>query len=458
MPQVLNFPPNFTWGAATSAYQIEGAWDQDGRGLSIWDTFSHTPGTTYHNDNGDVAADHYHRWQEDIRLMAKIGLKAYRFSISWPRIFPEGKGKINPEGLDFYDRLVDGLLEYQILPYPTLFHWDLPQALQDKGGWGERQTAYYFADYAQAVGERLSDRVTHWITHNEPFVAALLGHFTGEHAPGAQDIGLALQATHHLLLSHGLAVQALRASAANPLQVGITLNLETVQPASQNNEEDQNAAWRFDGIINRMFLDPIFLGAYPNDMLSLFQPFFKDVLPGDLEQISGPIDFLGINSYSRAVIRHDPDIPLISASQVLPVGNEYSMMWEIYPQGLYELLNRVWKDYQPAKIYVTENGVPVPDDLDHDGRVRDYRRIRYLRDHMIQAHRALMEGVPLHGYFVWSLLDNFEWAYGYRMRFGLIYVNFDTLERTIKESGRWYASVIEQNGVDSQPGGPFLPC
>jgi beta-glucosidase len=457
MTNLLTFPPNFTWGVATSAYQIEGAWDQDGRGLSIWDTFSHTPGNIYHDQNGDIAADHYHRWQKDIQLMAELGLKAYRFSISWPRVLPEGRGKVNPAGLDFYDRLVDELLENEIQPFPTLFHWDLPQALQDQGGWGERQTAYYFADYARAVGERLSDRVTHWITHNEPFVAALLGHFTGEHAPGVQDISLALQATHYLLLSHGLAVQALRNSSTSPLEVGITLNLETIHPASQS-EEDQKAAMRFDGVINRMFLDPIFHGSYPDDTLEMFQPFFKGILPGDLEQISVPIDFLGVNSYSRAVIRYDPDSPLINASQVLPVGNEYSMMWEIYPQGLYELLNRVWKDYQPEVIYVTENGVPVPDDRDHDGRIRDYRRIRYLRDHIIQAHHAMTEGVPLHGYFVWSFLDNFEWAYGYRMRFGLIYVDFDTLERTIKESGRWYANVIEQNGVDSDPGGPFIPC
>jgi beta-glucosidase len=457
MTNMLKFPQDFIWGVATSAYQIEGAWDQDGRGLSIWDTFSHTPGNIYHDQNGDVAADHYHHWQEDINLMAQLGLKAYRFSIAWPRILPEGKGKINPSGLDFYDKLVDGLLEQGIQPFPTLFHWDLPQALQDQGGWGERQTAYYFAEYARAVSERLSDRVTHWITHNEPFVAAILGHFTGEHAPGTQDIGVALHATHHLLLSHGLAVQALRASSTNPLRVGITLNLETIHPASEN-EEDRNAAWRFDGIINRMFLDPIFHSAYPDDILSLFQPFFKGVLPGDLEQISAPIDFLGINSYSRAVIRYDPDVPLVNASQVLPAGNEYSMMWEIYPKGLYELLNRVWSDYQPGVIYVTENGVPVPDDLDHDGRVRDYRRIRYLRDHIAQVHRSMTEGVPLRGYFVWSLLDNFEWAYGYRMRFGLIHVNFETLERTVKESGRWYADVIEHNRVDSGPGGPFLPC
>jgi len=457
MPQILTFPKDFIWGVATSAYQIEGAWDQDGRGPSIWDTFSHTPGKIYQDQNGDIAADHYHRWQEDIRLMAQLGLKAYRFSISWPRILPQGKGKINPAGLDFYDRLVDGLLENGIEPFPTLFHWDLPQALQDQGGWGERQTAYYFADYASAVSERLSDRVTHWITHNEPFVAAILGHFTGEHAPGEQDISLALKATHHLLLSHGLAVQALRTSASSSLQVGITLNLETIHPASPS-QEDREAAWRFDGIINRMFLDPIFRGEYPDDTLSMFQPFFKGILPGDLEQISIPINFLGINSYSRAVIRHDPDFPLVNVSQVLPVGNEYSMMWEIYPSGLYELLNRVWRDYHPSVIYITENGVPVPDDQDRDGRVRDYRRIRYLRDHIIQAHRALMEGVPLHGYVVWSLLDNFEWAYGYRMRFGLIYVDFNSLERTIKESGRWYADVIEHNGVDSQPGGSFLPC
>lgn len=457
MPNYLIFPENFTWGAATSAYQIEGAWNEDGRGPSIWDTFSHTPGKTYRNHNGDVAADHYHRFQEDIHIMADMGLKAYRFSIAWPRVIPGGAGAVNMPGLDFYDRLVDVLLNMGIQPFATLFHWDLPQALQDQGGWGNRQTAYHFAEYAQVVAKRLGDRVKHWITHNEPFVAAILGHFTGEHAPGAQDISLALKAAHHLLLSHGLSVEALRASANTPFQIGVTLNLEPVHPASHS-EEDQRAAQRFDGILNRMYLDPILRAEYPQDIVEMFGPLFPETHANDLKQIAIPIDFLGVNYYTRTVIRHDPDFPLIQASQIQPIGNEYSMMWEIYPPGLYELLTRIWKDYQPAAIYVTENGIPVPDDKDHDGRVRDYRRIRYLRDHLVQIHCAITDGLPLRGYFVWSPFDNFEWAYGYRMRFGLVHVDFDTLERTVKESGHWYAEVIAKNGFDPQAGGAFFPC
>jgi beta-glucosidase len=270
MSKFLSFPESFTWGAATSAYQIEGAWNEDGRGASIWDTFSHTPGKTYRNHNGDVAADHYHRMQEDVRLMADLGLKAYRFSIAWPRVIPEGAGAVNAPGLDFYDRLVDALLERGLQPFPTLFHWDLPQALQDQGGWGNRETVHHFAEYARVVANRLGDRVTHWITHNEPFVAAILGHFTGEHAPGAQDISLALKVAHHLLLSHGLSVEALRVNASLPIQVGITLNLQPIHPESES-EEDRDAAWRFDGVFNRMFLDPVLRAEYPQDIVEMLR-------------------------------------------------------------------------------------------------------------------------------------------------------------------------------------------
>ncbi len=444
--KVVRFPEGFSWGAATSAYQIEGAWKEDGRGVSIWDTFSHLPGRTYHGDTGDVACDHYHRWREDVELMARLGLKAYRFSIAWPRVLPEGVGQINSAGLDFYDRLVDALLERGIEPFPTLYHWDLPQVLQDRGGWPNRDTAFHFAEYARVVAERLGDRVSYWITHNEPFVAAVAGYLRGQHAPGIQDPAAALRAGHHLLLSHGLAVQAVRAAARRPVSVGIALNLSPVHPASEA-PLDQAAARRMDGFLNRLFLDPIFLGRYPEDVRRLLGPLFPKVQPEDLQTIAQPLEFLGVNYYSRLVVRHDPSIPLLQALQVQPEGSEYSQMWEIYPPGIYELLLRVWNDYRPPAIWVTENGVCVPDGVDADGRVRDARRIAFLRDHLVQVHRALTEGVPVRGYFVWSLLDNFEWTYGYSMRFGLIYVDYDTLARTVKDSGWWYARVIRENAV-----------
>lgn len=446
-PTFLRFPDNFIWGTATSAYQIEGALNEAGRGLSIWDTFGRTPGKIHGCATGDVAADHYHRWAEDVRLMADLGLKTYRFSIAWPRILPAGTGAVNPAGLDFYDRLVDALLANGITPYVTLYHWDLPQTLQDRGGWANRDTAVHFAEYARVVAERLSDRAVHWITHNEPFVAAMAGHFTGEHAPGLQDPFAALKATHHLLLSHGLAVEALRASARRPLKMGITLNLNPVHPASDS-EADRQAAIRFDGILNRLFLDPVLRGRYPDDMLALLGLLMPQTTADDLARIATPLDFLGVNYYSRTIVRHDPNVPIIEASQIHPHGNEYSGMWEIYPPGMYELLTRIWNEYRPPMdILVTENGICVPDGVDFDGRVRDERRIRYLHKHIAQVHRAIADGVPVRGYFVWSLIDNFEWAHGYGKRFGLAYVDFVTLARTIKDSGRWYAQVIRENGV-----------
>jgi beta-glucosidase len=444
--QLLHFPDGFTWGAATSAYQIEGAVNEDGRGPSIWDTFCRQPGKVWQGQNGDVAADHYHRWREDVALMAELGLKAYRFSIAWPRVLPAGTGQVNPAGLDFYDRLVDALLEKGIEPFVTLYHWDLPQALQDRGGWTKRETAEAFAEYARVVAGRLGDRVTHWITHNEPFVAVILGHFNGEHAPGRKNPLDTAWAYRHVMVSHGLAVQALRATAGRPIQVGIVLNLHPVHPASDA-REDARAARRFDGLLNRMFLDPVLRGRLPADVEKMFGLLFK-INDEDLRTIAAPIDFLGINYYTRSVMRHDKGVPFVQATEVRPEGNEYSEMWEIYPEGLYELLSRVWKDYRPAQMFVTENGIPVPDVLEADGHVHDVRRTAYLHDHIAQVHRAIADGVPVRGYFVWSLLDNFEWAYGYQMRFGLTYVDYETLKRTVKDSGKWYAEVIRRNGVE----------
>jgi len=434
---------------ATSAYQIEGAWNEDGKGRSIWDTFCRRPGKIHNGESGDVAADHYHRWAEDVRLMAALGLKAYRFSISWSRVLPQGEGTVNAAGLDFYDRLVDALLAVGIEPFATLFHYDLPQALQNRGGWARRETAEHFAEYARVVAERLGDRVTDWITHNEPYVTAVNGHLSGEHAPGKRNPFIVLPVAHHLLLSHGYAVEALRAACRRPVRVGIALNLNPIYPASDS-EKDLRAAARFDGMLNRMFLDPLLRGRYPDDMRALFGWLFPKIRPGDMERIAAPLDFVGVNYYSRVVVRRNCLVPLIWGWPIRPPGNEYSEMWEIYPPGIYDLLARIWQDYQPAEIIVTENGICVPDRLDADGRVRDERRIRYLRDHIAQVHRAMADGVPVRGYLVWSLLDNFEWNLGYRMRFGLAHVDYRTQTRTIKDSGRWYARVIQENGLGSR--------
>ena len=444
--EIIGFPPGFFWGTATSAYQIEGAANEDGRGLSIWDVFSRTPGKIKDGQTGERGADHYHRWREDVDLMAQMGLNAYRFSVAWPRIQPQGSGAPNNPGLDFYDRLVDALLEKGIQPFLTLYHWDLPQALQERGGWAARETAERFGEYAGILASRLGDRVNYWITHNEPWVMAMAGHFAGEHAPGLQDPQTAGRAVHHLLLSHGLAVQAIRSASGRPVKVGITLNLNPVHPASDT-EEDRQAAARFDLILNRLFLEPIFKGSYPEDALSLLSSFFPETQPEDLKTISVPLDFLGANYYSRAVVRYDPDFPVIQASQVQPEGSEYSQMWEIYPPGMDELLERLHNEFYSGDIFVTENGIPVPDAPDFDGRVRDYRRIRYLYDHLVQVHKAIQAGVPVKGYLVWSLMDNFEWAFGYTMRFGLIYIDYETMQRTLKESAYWFSQVAKQNGI-----------
>lgn len=445
MTERISFPPDFIWGAATSAYQIEGAWNEEGKGLSIWDTFAHRPGKTYSGHHGDVAVDHYHRWKEDIQLMKGLGLKAYRFSIAWPRVLPEGIPPVNQAGLDFYGRLVDALLENGIEPIPTLFHYDLPQSLQENGGFAIRDTANLFADYAKIVADSLGDRVSTWITINEPMVFAANGHLIGEHAPGFSDIQAAVSVVHYQLLAHGLATQAIRASIPRPVSVGIALNLSPVYPATSS-DEDRLAAQRFDHIQNRSTLDPIFKGSYPAELLDLVSLLLPKMESDELKDIATPIDFLGVNYYTRAVVRHEPGVPFVELTEVRPRGNSYSMMWEIYPQGLYELLTRLHREYAPPKIMVTENGIPIADEVDLDCEIRDVRRIQYLQDHLFQAHKAIAAGVPLTGYLVWSLMDNFEWAYGYRMRFGLIHVDFETQQRTHKFSAKWYRQVISNNG------------
>jgi beta-glucosidase len=439
-------PKGFIWGIASSAYQVEGAWNEDGKGVSIWDTFSHTPGKIVNDENGDVTIDHYHRYKEDVALMADMDLRHYRFSTAWTRILPEGTGAVNPKGLAFYDRLIDALLKKGIEPYLCLFHWDLPQKLQDMGGWTRRETAYAFAEYARIVTRHLGDRLHVIMTHNEPWVAGFVGHFLGMHAPGSRDLGSAVRAIHHILLSHGLAAEAIRAEAKKPIQVGITLNLTPAYPASDS-KKDQEAAQRVDAIMNRIVLDPLLKGTTPIEEYTITRTLTGGLIqPGDLEKIR-TLDLLGINYYSRAVVKHTAKVPLINIEQVQPVGNEYSGMWEIFPEGLHTLLTRIQKDYAPAcTLMITENGIPVPDGLDVDGRVRDERRIRYLKNHIHQVWRAIQAGVPVKGYFHWSFMDNFEWALGYGQRFGLVYVDFKTQQRTVKDSGRWFSDVIRANG------------
>jgi beta-glucosidase len=447
MAKKLTFPPQFYWGTATASYQIEGGWNEDGKGESIWDTFSHTPGKIRDGSTGDVACDHYHRWKEDVALMKEIGCNAYRFSISWPRVIPKGKGKVNPLGLSFYDRLVDALLEANITPFITLYHWDLPQALQDEGGWANRDTAYYFAEYASVIAHKLGDRVKHWITHNEPWVVAWIGYGWGEHAPGIRNEKVAIQVSHHLLLSHGLAVEVLRDISPDS-EVGITLNLSPIHPASDS-EEDKLAASRQDGFLNRWFLDPVFRGHYPPDILELFSANAPKVMPGDMAIISRRVDFVGINYYSRGIVRFNPKACPLQAEGVAPEGAEFTEMgWEIYPPGIYEIIMRVWKDYQPKKIYITENGAAFADEIAPDGGVHDQKRIDYLREHFIQAHRAIEEGANLCGYFIWTLMDNFEWAHGFTKRFGIVYTDYPTQRRIMKDSALWYKNVIKENGVN----------
>lgn len=442
----LSFPKGFLWGVATSAYQIEGSPLADGAGASIWHRFTHTPGTILNGDTGDTACDHYHRWRQDIALMRELGLKAYRFSTAWARIFPEGKGRLNPAGLDFYSRLVDTLLEAGIVPMLTLFHWDLPAALQDSGGWTNRDCAGWFADYAWQMVRSLGTRVPLWVTHNEPWVVTTLGYLLGQHAPGMRDLGAAARVAHHLLLGHALAVQAFRSENPPNAQIGIVNNLSPHHPASDSPMDQQVAEFHHQ-FVNRLFLDPLFEGRYPERVLATLSEFVPPIQEGDMELIQAPIDFVGVNYYTRFVVAYDPGSPL-QFRHVRQPSLYTEMGWEVYPEGLYEILEWVRETYRNPTIYLTENGAAFPDRLEEGGVVRDQARLDYLRDHLIQAHRALQAGVALKGYFVWSLLDNFEWAHGFSKRFGLVYVDYATQQRILKQSARWYAQVIERNGLE----------
>lgn len=444
----MPFPKQFLWGAATASYQIEGAVQADGRGESIWDRFSHTPGKTVNGDTGDVACDHYHRYKEDVRLMAELGLQSYRFSVAWPRIFPTGAGAPNPKGIDFYKRLVDELHRYKIKPALTLYHWDLPQALEEKGGWTNRETAYRFAEYADYLFRALGDQVPLWITHNEPWCAAFLGYAMGVHAPGAQDWAKAVQASHHLLLSHGLAVQAFRAAAPKAAQVGITLNLAPAYPGGER-PEDLAAARLLDGFQNRWWLDPLFKGQYPADLIEYFSQFgaLDYIQPDDLALIQQPIDLLGINYYQWIHVKGNPDSPYFRA-EGMPIQNPVTAMgWEVVPESLYDLLVRIKRDYGDLPLYITENGAAYPDAVNEAGEVVDPERIEFLRAHFAAAERATADGVNLAGFYVWSLLDNFEWAFGYEKRFGIVYVDYESQQRIPKGSATWYSQVIKANGL-----------
>ncbi|MEU9986654.1 GH1 family beta-glucosidase [Streptomyces sp. NPDC048045] len=433
-------PHDFLWGTATAAYQIEGAVAEDGRSPSIWDTFSHTPGKIANGDNGDVACDHYHRWREDVGLMRRLGVNAYRLSVAWPRVIPGGTGPVNPKGLAFYDELVDALLEAGITPSVTLYHWDLPQVLQDRGGWPERATALAFAEYASAVAERLGDRVKLWATLNEPSCSAWIGHLEGKMAPGGQDLTAAVRASYHLLLGHGLATQAVRAAAPGA-QVGIVNNLSTVY-AVTDRPEDRAAARRHDGHVNRWWLDPVHGRGFPADMVETYGVELPEQ-PGDLETIAAPLDWLGLNYYFPAYVADDPDGPAPRVRSVRrPDVPRTGMDWEIDPSGIETLLLRLTEEYGARKIHVTENGSAFADVLRADGTVDDPQRQDYLERHLAACASAARKGAPLAGYFAWSLLDNFEWAYGYAKRFGLVHVDYRTQVRTIKGSGHRYADIV----------------
>ncbi|MGJ9426009.1 GH1 family beta-glucosidase [Nesterenkonia halotolerans] len=464
----LIFPEDFLLGSATASYQVEGAFDVGGRGPSIWDTFSKTPGKVLNGDTGDVAVDHYHRVEEDLDLMAELGLEAYRFSIAWPRIQPLGTGPALSEGLGFYDRLVDGLLQRGIRPIATLYHWDLPQALENLGGWPRRETAEKFADYAELVGAALGDRVSMWTTLNEPWCSAYLGYGSGAHAPGRTDPVSALQSVHHLNLAHGLAIQRLRSVATNDPEFSVTLNFHSIRAADENSHD---AVRRIDALANRAFTHPMLRGEYPADLLEDTAELtdWSFVYSGDLKEISQPLDMLGVNYYSTTTVRQwdgstakqsndgHKDMggsawPGADDVEFIQQPGPYTAMgWNMAPEALEELLVSLSHEFPGLPLMVTENGAAFEDEV-IDGAIHDTERTDYIRRHLSAAHRAMARGVDLRGYQVWSLLDNYEWGYGYSKRFGIVRVDYDTLERLPKDSARWYSEFIQTRTLPPVPG------
>ncbi len=459
---MLAFPKDFTFGVATSSHQIEGAIAEDGRGPSIWETFARVPGAISDGSDASVACDHYHRVDQDVALMRELGVGGYRFSIAWSRVIPDGSGEVNEAGLAFYDRLVDKLLAAGIQPAVTLYHWDLPQALEDQGGWRVRSTAEAFVRYVEVVAARLGDRVKRWVTHNESWCIATLGYEQGHHAPGVKEPVAAIAVRHHLLLSHGWSVPVIRRHSPGA-EVGITHNLQPVQPASSS-AADRDLARRVDGAFNRWLMDPLFGRGYPADIVADHvaagelpadghQPWVK---AGDLEAIAAPLDFLGINYYTRVLARADVadnlprEIPAPNPDLLTDMG------WEVYPAGLLELLRRVQRDWAPKKVLITESGAAYSDGPDATGRVADARRVAFLRDHLAICLLAIDEGIPLAGYYAWSLIDNFEWAHGYTKRFGITWVDYSTQQRIIKDSGHWYAALTRSRALSHEDLAPFL--
>lgn len=445
--QKYTFPKDFIWGVATAAYQIEGAHNVDGKGENIWDRFTSIPGNIYKNHNGNVACNHYNLYEKDIEIMEELGIKNYRLSISWARIFPKGYGEINQKGLDYYKRLINTLISKGIKPAVTLYHWDLPQHLQDMGGWANRKVIDYFVEYAELMFKEFGDVVPIWITHNEPWVVSILGHAWGVHAPGIKDYKTALQVAHNILLSHGKVVKLYRSMNLKG-KIGITLNLSSTHPLTDD-EKDVRAAEVYDGFLNRWFLDAVLKGTYPEDMVKLYRE--QNILPEytdeDMRIISEKIDFLGINYYTRSVLKYDENAYPLKASLVDLENPKTDMGWEIYPQGLYELLTNIHHNYGGVDILITENGAAFNDIVNYKGKVVDDYRIDYLYRHLREAHRAISEGVNLRGYYLWSFLDNFEWAEGYAKRFGIVFVDYKTQQRIVKESAYWYSNVIKNNSL-----------
>ena len=442
-PTRKDFPADFRWGVSTSSFQIEGAGHEDGKGESIWDRFCSEPGRIRDGGNGLVACDHYHRYPQDLEMAKALGVNAYRFSIAWPRILPQGRGAVNEAGLAFYDRLVDGMLKRGLDPWCTLYHWDLPQALQVQGGWTSRDTVTAYLEYADIVTRRLGDRVKHWITHNEPWCSCMMGYWEGVHAPGGTSLADAMQACHHVLLSHGQAIPLIRKNVPGA-DIGITLSLHPITAASDS-EQDQEALKRHDGLRNRWFLDPLHGRGYPADTLELLGDTAPRVESGDLEAIATAADFLGVNYYFPEMVRDDPAGGPTHASLIERDGVERTGFgWEVSPQGLVDLLTRIQRDYNPAVIQLTENGSTFEDELTPEGRVHDKERLSYLQRHLAALRQAMDAGVPVKGYFAWSLLDNFEWAEGYLRRFGLAYVDYATQRRTLKDSGLWYGHFLNE--------------
>lgn len=447
---MIQFPKDFVWGTATSSYQIEGATKEDGRGESIWDRFCKLPGRIRNGDNGDVACNHYHLYESDVKLMKSLNIQSYRFSVAWPRIFPSGIGDPNQKGLDFYKRLIDCLLVNNIDPFLTLNHWDLPQELQDKGGWTNRDVADYFAEYSSYLFKELGDVVNKWGTHNEPMVVSYKGYSSGVSAPGYKDFRLHLKASHHLMLAHGKAVKAFREFGPKNGEIGITLNIDPTYPADDS-EENKKAAIIKDGFQNRWFLDPVLKGSYPADMLELYKQFtdFEYIFDGDLTEIFQPMDFLGLNYYSIATVKQgtEGEFGFLGLEQVKTGRPETFMGWEIEPKGLYDTLLRFKQDYGDIPVYITENGAAYEDKVEDDGSIQDEDRRKYVEDHLHATKKAIDDGANVKGYYLWSLMDNFEWRFGYSKRFGIVHVDYETQKRTPKKTANWYKEVIKNNGL-----------